>query len=748
MSRGNLPVNEQQEAVVDHVLGHPVTVVSAGAGSGKTFTTVATVVELILQHRASAENFVLITFTNKAANELRDRIRSQLRGSLANAAPEDRPFWRRQIERLGVAYVGTIHGFCSQLLRRYGYEQAVAKQAQVSFSNRIRRAALKDALEAYDQQPPLFGKPNLLRPFEVARLVGNIYDATRNRGFSPEEVLARTAAQQPDPGKVVREGVARMVADFHRRYTSAKAEAHALDTQDLLEATARMLKAEPAVAKRVGKRVRYLFVDEFQDTDHIQKSLIDCLIPHTDGVLVVGDNKQSIYAFRGADVSLVDQLADDNSVDVLPLSISRRPTLPLLAAQNALFTSLGRSFPRLNMPLAPHPEAFTPSPGPTAFKLLSAASQFDPALGRQVAADREQRAEFVARVVKEMLGRPVDRGPDVGVRPIQPGDIVVLTRTNESVQAYAQALASAGVSARADRGEQFYDAPETVAVYRLLRLVLHYPHDGVVSQALDTPYLAHLGGEVEEARLVQYGAVDGYPLVDWLETTHPEVAGRLAALRERVRIDTVSQLLRRLYDQLGVTEFHRCREEHSALLNLERLRDIARSASGNEEALSLRQFLDFLRAAIIEGYEEDFAAPTQDDDERPPFVRLMTIHRSKGLEFPIVVIPEARSPVVHRTRPQFLLHELLGLDVQAIPEGAGRTTSDRFEEELFRGRALQLQEGMRLLYVAVTRASHAVVLCGHRGLRPGDRDFWSWQDEVLEARAGLEAAGAVFWEGG
>lgn len=728
--RGGLPVNAQQEAVVDHVLNSSVTVVAAGAGSGKTHTTIAAVVELIVQKRASAEQFVLITFTNKAANELRDRIRGSLRECLETAEMAERAFWRSQIERLGVAYLGTIHGYCSQLLRRYGYEQAVARQAEVTFSTRLRREALTDALEAYDQKPRLFGTPKHLRPFEIGKLAGAIYDAMRNQGIEPGHVLAQTQMQQLDGGKPVRVGMARLVADFHDRYCAAKSEVHAVDAHDLLEATARMLEAEPAVAEQVGRRLRYLFIDEFQDTDHIQKRLVDCLIPHTEGVLVVGDNKQSIYAFRGADVSLLDQLAADNGVEVLPISISRRPTLPLLRAQNGLLRSLGRRFSRLDAPLSPHPGALMPDPAPTPFMLLSHGDRSTP------------RVPFVVRVVRRMLDEPVDFGPSEGVRPVEHGDIVLLARTNKAVQSYTQGLNDAGIPARADRGARFYEAPEIVAVYRLLRLVLHYPNDGVVSQALDTPYLAGLGGRAVERGLVQYRPAEGAPLVDWLEENHEDLANRLSELRARVRTDTVSQLLRRVYAELGVTKHHEQAGDAAALLNLERLRDIARNTTDNEQGLSLRQFVDFLRVAIQEGYQEDFADPPSNDQARPPYVRLMTIHRAKGLEFPFIVIPDARDPLVGGTPPKFLLHEHLGLDVQASP--VRTTTSARFDEELIRGRARQLQEGMRLLYVAVTRATHAVVMVGYGGLEIGPDRWRSWQDEVLEARPDLEAAGGVF----
>src|SRR4051794_39501285 len=130
--RGGIPVTDQQAAVVDHVVGqgpaYRVTVVSAGAGSGKTHTTVAAVLELVELRGASIDQFVLITFTEKAADELRARMERSLAERVRGASTEaDRLFWQGQQERLAAAYAGTIHGFCRQILKTFGYDERVAR---------------------------------------------------------------------------------------------------------------------------------------------------------------------------------------------------------------------------------------------------------------------------------------------------------------------------------------------------------------------------------------------------------------------------------------------------------------------------------------------------------------------------------------------------------------------------------------------------------------------------------------------
>ena len=744
--RGGMPVTQQQATVIDEMINNPVTVVGAGAGSGKTHTMVAAVMELIDQG-ASAEQFILVTFTNAAADEIRKRLEEAVQARLASAIPAQKRQWREQQERLALAYIGTIHGLCNNILRTFGYGEDVAREADITFSRMTLSSALEDAVEAHVTDPAaapvLLREPLEWEEHELRKKARQILEYLRNRGIDPVQMAQQTQAQSDDPGKPYRCAMAALVADADTRYRSRKAERQALDAGDLLGRTADLLtgKSGTRVARLICARYRYLFLDEFQDTDRTQKQIADALKPELRRLLVVGDRKQSIYDFRGADDTLLDEIAEENGVPVLPLSLSRRPTDRLLRAQNALFASIGSNpnYQMLREPLEPYEGTISPQSGIAPLTYISAT-------GDNSAARLQARLASTASEIAQMLGRSIDDPKTGEMRPVEPGDIVLLTRSNNGLRQYLTGLPSLlppGVEIRAETGGRFFQRPEIVASYRMLQFILEYPDHVVLSMALQTPYLKDaMPGETEQW-ILQYRPGEGSPLKDWFEGRHKDYSQKLKDLRSAVRRDTVPQILSRLYDSFRIREHYRDGGDSQAVENLEKLREMARHLFKNEQALTLRQFVDRLRIDILNARDESDAIVELDEGiQRPSYIRIMTIHSAKGLEFPLVIIPDVHSPLLHPDNdPDFLVIPGWGLDI-ALPTGTSLDTrSPRFQSELNGIRQRRLREEMRLFYVAVTRAQHAVTLIGTKAQRnqlndPGD-DFYSWQDEVLRARTSL-----------
>lgn len=743
-SRGGLDVSDQQAVVVDHVANNKVTVVGAGAGSGKTHTTVATVVELVQQKAATLDQFVLITFTNKAANELRARLEQVIGMRVSSAATSvERLFWRDQQERMSAAYIGTIHGFCARVLHTFGYEERVAREAGITFAQYRLTESLQDAVEAAlnGDGRMLLNSPLQIPEYELRRLAREILLQARGRGMNVGGILARTQAQIDDPGKPYRVALAELVSDAAQRYDEWKSEDQALDADDLLSRTAQLLAgvAGERTAERLGERYRYIFIDEFQDTDEVQKQIIDHLLSRLQGVLVVGDRKQSIYGFRAANVELIQLLANEHGVSVLPLSISRRPTEQLLAAQNALFASMAPRYPELGEALEPWNGTVQHRGGLVPMTFVGAA--------------REQKfdvmVEWIRSALEQQLVDPVS--PTDELRDVVSGDIAVLVRSNSQLEQYERELrtrlATHGIEIRQDAGGQFYQQPEILGTYRMLRLLLHYPSDPTLSMALASPYLRHLDASSEERRILQYRPTEGTPLTDWLESEHPEVSARLSELRRAVRIDTVPQILERLYQSFDMRGYYKTVGDQQAIENLEKLREMARQMFNDEQALTLRQFVDAMRLAYLTDREESEAGlEVGDNNARPAYVRIMTVHRAKGLEFPIVVIPELQRPLASsHQEPRFILDQEHGLDL-LLPAKGLDTRSARFRSLMTKRLSRQVAEEMRVFYVAVTRAQTAVALFGSNRSRVNnpDSEFYGWQDEVLRAQGELEQNGGLF----
>ncbi len=754
--RGGLSVSEEQAAVVDHVLDNPFTVVDAGAGAGKTRTTVASAFEVLARNpQATLDQFVLITFTNKAADELRRRLEdtlAELEAGAADAAERQR--WVHCRERLPGAYVGTIHGFCSQILKTFGYGALVARLSDVDYSRRLLHDALREVLEGVFPEPDHPLQRTLCRTWRVynlQRLILDVYEDQRNRGLNPARVAEATAGRPADEGHDFRAALAEAVRKVHEAYTHKKQAENKLDATDLLWEAARVLEGDdgPAIARNLSRRYRYLFIDEFQDTDALQKRILDCLQPHLAATMVVGDAKQSIYGFRGAGLSLVD-LADEKGVDVLRLSISRRPTEQLLHAYNALFASMSkpnplfgagaRRYPELGHPLKPHLGTIRATTVIPPLTLVDSGAR----------EDREARILHLALAIRKLIGKPLDVGPGKQ-RPVEAGDIAVLFRGNEALGEYEPRLRALlvgdGIEVRRESGSGFYRRPEVIGVYRLLRLLLDYPSDIALALALETPYLADVDLADTLTSYLWYGRKQGHELTDRFEAKYAERAALFRRLRSALRTDTVPELLGRMDELLGLWEYHRRRSDTAGEDALERLREVARLLGRSEQALTAGVFAEHLSGCILSDAEGPEEVPAGEEERRPPYVRLMTVHAAKGLEFPVVLLPEVQAPVGGRGLSRFVQDEEDGLDVRLGDlRGVLQTESAAFGGRLRTDQAAALFEEMRIFYVAITRAQNHVVLIGADAdpaevHKPGDRNY-SWQDEVLAAWPELARRGA------
>jgi len=321
----------------------------------------------------------------------------------------------------------------------------------------------------------------------------------------------------------------------------------------------------------------------------------------------------------------------------------------------------------------------------------------------------------------------------------------VLTRENAEVDPCVTALNAAGLEAQADKGTPFFQREEIVSVYRLLNLVVRYPDDPALVETLRTEYFDSVDLAAEEARLLTYGFQRGTPLTGAFERDYPNEHRQILALRAASRSMTVPELLGKLDIEFGMKARYRSAGEDDRAIALDRLRDYARSCFDNDEALTLRTFLSILRREIDN--DEKLPEPESAQGQSPPYVRVMTIHRAKGLEFPVVVIPHAEKDRKRGTLPPpWLIDAKHGLDIDVMGALAGGTWSTAFRQINARAQQRRLEEEMRLLYVAVTRAKNLVIFL--RGDKTSAATMtsprYTWEDEILQARAALTAAGAKF----
>ena len=653
----------------------------------------------------------------------------------AQAEPSRRIYWLEQRERLSCAYIGTIHGFCRQILTLHGYGAGVSREASISFANYVRNQVIEQAVEDWlAQGASTFGervRSGTYPEYKMRKLLGRMLEGVRNQGMDAQQLLGKTLKQPARWGQDGRSELARLLAEVERRYRDACREAQQLDSSALLEKTLELLRSSTGgtVAQSLAGRFRFLFIDEFQDTTDTQAAIVDVLARDMT-VLVVGDRKQSIYAFAGAEVSLLEQFAQRHKTTCLPLKRSGRPTLPLLQAQNALFKKMREHFPELDDPLEASGRNHSPKDELAPIEVTLAPDHAPTAVA--------MATQRIGSLLGTTMDRPASKG---GLRTVRPSDIAVLVRTNTEVGEWVKHLDEAGIPVRSDTGISYLSQPEIVGMYRFLQLLARYPDDVALVEALSTPHFEGIDVRSEEKRLLSYGSERGKPLTDEYERKHGPHASIVSELLHKSRTVTVPQLLGLVEQAFQLKNRYRQQGFDSAAVNLDRLRDYARNLVRSDQGLTLRTLLGMLDRGIMNVAETRDAG--EQEAEGAGQVTVMTVHRSKGLEFPIVIVPGIAEDRLKSAIPEFVPHKKYGLELNV--KDLGVFPSAELKDEW---RAMQqhlLAEEMRLFYVAVTRAEHMVCMFGVQ-LQPGDKrsSARSWQAEVLAARVEMEQCGASF----
>ncbi|WP_152187829.1 DNA helicase PcrA [Georgenia satyanarayanai] len=584
-------LNPQQRAAVVHE-GGPLLIV-AGAGSGKTRVLTHRIAGLLATGRARAGEVLAITFTNKAAAEMRERV-----GELVG--PVARHMW-----------VSTFHSACVRILRR----EHAALGLRSSFS--IYDAADSQRLMALVMRQ-LDLDPKRYPPKAFSRKVSDL----KNELVDPDSFAAG-----------ISEGNAydSALAQAYRQYDARLRQAHALDFDDIIMQTVNLLQAFPNVAEHYRRRFRHVLVDEYQDTNHAQYVLIRELAGVTDGadglepaeLTVVGDADQSIYAFRGATIrNILEFEADYPDATTILLEQNYRSTQNILTAANAVISR---------------------NPNRRA-KNLWTDSGAGPEVVGYVADSEHQEARFIAEEIDRL-------GDSEGVRP---GDVAVFYRTNAQSRALEEVLVRVGIPYKVVGGTRFYERKEIKDALAYLRAVAN-PDDAVnLRRILNVPKRglgeraeAMLAAHAERERISFGGAIEHAAAPDGAA---PEVLG--LATRGRTQVRSFHELMTGLRDMLaagaGPAEILDAALDRSGYLaelrasedpqdatrveNLAELHAVAAEFSQSDPDGDLGDFLE--RVALV----ADSDQIPDDDSANQGQVTLMTVHTAKGLEFPVVFV--------------------------------------------------------------------------------------------------------------
>lgn len=835
--------------------------VDAGAGSGKTRALVAR----YLAHLAEGlplRSIVAITFTRKAALEMRSRIRQRLRAYLTrpDLAPEERQRWQAAYAQLDAARIGTIHSLCAEIVRSHAAEAGVdplfevleegaaaALQAQVArdalawaarqpdfaplfealapekalhllrrlLAARLeaqaalhadpatplreavetllqhpavadllaleREGRLRRALEAGDKLAPAVAQAveALHRAQEAAQaqdwpqaltalleaawvdlrggskknwdgtvprdLLQDLRSGVEALGFKKQDLEGWSAAREQWLSQEVRPLFSRWFAWAEGRYQALKAERRALDFDDL-EALALQLLEDEGVCQRWQGEVQALLVDEFQDTNGRQRDLLDRLDGGRGIRFLVGDAKQSIYRFRGAEVQVfrAERERVRGRGHVVRLAASYRAHGPLLEALNALLRPVlgeqedpGRPWHEPFAPLVPVRQA--PAQG-----LTPPFVEFHLALGARGEGAPERAAQaVVARLVDLVEGGQV-RLPDG--RPLGYGDIAILCRRSAAFAPFEEALDRAGVPFVTVAGRGFYDRPEVRDMLNALAALADPTDDLALVGLLRSPAVGL--SDAGLLRLVQTRP-QGHPLWAALRGDPPEALvpeDAAAWKRARALIEELHPLLGRLpvgevlERWLDMTHYRAALRRAGLTRGLRNLTKLVEDAYASG-LVAVPEFLEYVQTLRDVGVREGEARSLEQGA-----VQVMTIHAAKGMEFPVVVLGDVGS----RLRPPDgpLWDEVWGLH---FPVGAtddqGEETGNPWGYTLLRRRVQDQEEAeaLRLLYVAATRAQELLLVSGTVRLNDKGNLLWEgWLEHLVAAwGAGETLAEAV-----
>ncbi|MFW6108203.1 MAG: UvrD-helicase domain-containing protein [bacterium] len=802
--------------------------VEAAAGAGKTTVLVERLLALVGRGRATLDEIVAITFTEKAAGELKVRLREELEKAIAaSPSAEVAARYARALDDLGHAPIGTIHSFCASLLRERPVEAGVDPQFQVAdelacslLRERVWEAWLEEELAAGDPAllravahgirledpdgglywlagrllrvrdlleglPPRPAGGLALRDFtayarrklavlvdlvtwhcddersatyrermESARrtlvlaeglddaqaeaavvrlkLYGRFpgkkhWDRADSRDDAKalhDELRARLEAVQAAIGQDLAAACAEAVRGYLEAYRQAKEAEGVLDFDDLLLLARDMLATSREAREHFKARFRYLLIDEFQDTDPLQVEIAFFLAErpgrhaaHWEAadlepgkLFIVGDPKQSIYRFRRADIEIYEKAKDalGRHGARLTLSQSFRPLRRLAEAVNRIFEAVirppdeGRYQPDY-VPLHAHrahapgrPDVVLLPPPPALADDLQYQDDWRRAEARCVAATIQRIVGEGWAVFDQETGEP---------RPVSYGDIALLARTFTASDIYADELAAAGVPLRIVGGKHFYLAGEIHSLVSVLAAIDN-PHDALsVVAALRGPFFGVSDDELLVARS-EHGELN-YLEEGW-EGTVGAAMRVLRAFHERRNAEPLALLLGRLLEETKALELFSLRPRGAQrVANLLKIVERARQLEAAER-VSFRGFVRWL-SHLHETQADETESPLLEDDADR--VQFLTVHRSKGLEFPVVFVPDmssggrhsARFVVLRERRPaEGQVAFYLGRKTQSI-----RTANWPGEDyETVRAEA----EMARLFYVATTRARDLLFL--------------------------------------
>ncbi len=616
-------LNPAQKEAVETTEG-PVLII-AGAGSGKTKALTHRIAYLIKAKNVSPGNILAVTFTNKAANEMKERVAALLADTNLQMESESAKY--ANLKKYDMPVMGTFHSVCAKILRheieKLGYKKSF-NILDTQDQEALIKKTMKEIQVNFDQ-------------FKPAGMLGAISKA-KNELIGAEIYREAAGSHWEDT-----------VGKIYQAYQRKLKEQNALDFDDIIMLTVRIFRQFPAILEKYRNFFRYIMVDEYQDTNHAQYVLVNLLSEKHKNLCVVGDDFQSIYAWRGADIkNILDFKKDYPGAMVIKLEQNYRSTQNIL---DAAYAVISKNVNQLD-------------------KKIWTEKKEGHLLTSYEAEDEKEEAEFIAREIKNYQKKNYSLS-----------DFVVLYRTNAQSRIIEEAMLRSSIPYRIIGGVKFYQRKEIKDVAAYLKLIQNFndavsleriinePRRGIGATSLkkwldfsgeNKLDLISAGLNINEDAKLNVAKIDGIKkFCDFIR--------RMGEMKEKMQL---AVFIEKVFIESGYQKYLLDGTEEGEMRNenVKELLTVARKYDEYSGREGLNLFLE----------EVALATDTDNIDQNKTAVHLMTMHSAKGLEFKVVFIA--------------------GLEEGLLPHSRSLLSAEEMEEE------------RRLMYVGITRAKEKVYL--------------------------------------
>lgn len=681
--------SEQKRAVESNA---KFILVKAGAGTGKTEVLTLRILRLLEDDpQLSIKDMAVITFTNKATENLLSRLKQYLYHKWRFAPhKEAKQRYRYELENLNACQISTIHKFCKSILDTAGPIHFHDFNYSPNF--RVSEASMNQALEhTFETWLTQRISKNIevfherFMPFhQLRKTITDTYKMIRSQGLALEKVLKLTKESlmlETGNSRYIKQEIVEILELLYQNHKEFRLQS--LDPDNLLEFCFKLLTRDTDIAESIKSSYKYIFVDEFQDTSLYQTAIIRKLCdndPRSPKLFVVGDSKQSIYQFRGADLTSYESVEKwiRNSGDILTLSTNFRSTAELVILVNTLFNKIKENYPEIQFQPEPLQSNYKPK------EPISLTESYHWILAKK----GESQPKLVAQYIKSKI--------ELGASP---GEFAILFRKNYPMIQFAEELARLQIPFQLIGVGNFFNQREIIDTYKIINFLLEPNKDINIEEALETRYFNFSKNELDRF---------------W------------ADIKDSINNRTPAQILDLIYQLTKIRE-RLIVTSPQAAGNLNKLKELTRNLNVKEN-IQLYEYQTWLQAMIASHKEEQLSdIPTGENSDS---VTLITIHKAKGLEYPTVILPRLEETLSKSVlQPAVVHNKATGLEFCYTPYYGDKTirlpspnydaTVEGYKQDLY-------SEELRVLYVALTRAEKKLVLVGNERSPKNSICFQNW----------------------